>query len=178
MHSSPHEQELGWDLVTTPIDPSQPNNLNTPDPSTSLPTTSKTPWRCYYFDVESDLNLATTPKNSAQIINAPNLEICDNFSLIASPDNSLYVFGGSGTTQHLRQLKLDSANSMATIRNIRANGVRPSPRWDHQAVVIGTSFMVVWGGYFNHYFSDEYFHVFNLSKFILSLSKAVTTVVK
>lgn len=141
-----------------------------------LPTTSETPWRCYHLNAGSDIIFPTNPENSAQVNDPPTLEVCKDFSLVASQDNGLYVFGGSGITKHLRRIELNDDNSIATVRNIRATSISPSPRWGHCAVMIGVSLMVVWGGNSNNDLDGD-FLVFNLSEFTLlsnSMSSAVT----
>lgn len=138
-----------------------PRSLSPPQPATS-----ETPWRCFEFRVGADIIDPNSHQGSqSQPTTIPQADIFHS-SLVASPKGEFYMFGGRPGPRELFRLELDTRNSVATIRSVKAAGIGPSPRHAHSAVWIGTSLMVIWGGHntLPQAYSDTDIHVFNTSK--------------
>lgn len=140
--------------------------------SPPVPATSETPWRCLEIWEGADIIAPNSSREpGAQYTDIPEART-KYFSLVASPNGELYMFGGSSARLGgLFRLEPDTRNSVATIRRVQAAGTQPSHR-HAPAVWISSSLMVVWGGFDISPlgFSDTNIHVFNASESICFLS--------
>lgn len=131
-----------------------------------MTVTSETPWRSFTIRPGGDAIAPHLPHSTqSQPTSVPEASIA-YLSLTASPNGDLYMFGGFPKERGLFRLDLDTHNSVAIIRNVQAAGVCPSLRNAHSAIWIGSSLMLVWGGYdtLPRDYSDVDIHIFNASK--------------